>query len=380
MVWVGVLAGGWGKRLGPLTSDKPKPLLKLAGKRIIDYTLEQVKEIKPSGGVVIVHPKLSKLEGIPDPLRVVAQDKPGLRAAIKTALSHAEDDLIVLSFTGYLARPNKIVSSLLEYYSVSKYQVVMTLAPVSSGLETFGFVRMGISGKIEEVTEHLEEWRAGRGYVFAGALVGKRNLLTKLADKGFIDGISALASEGIVGGYVWEGDWLEIAYPWDLLEAPRLLVSSDETIIREGSIVSPTARIGRGVIIERGASIGDNVSIHGPAYIGRNVIIGDNTVIGPGTIIESDSYIASLSVINNSIIFEKVRIDPGAVLEGGVIGEGADIPPHVTGRKMRLLEPPEWAKPLLEGRRPRSIVMGPLIRPYSRKIRPCQEIGPLEII
>ncbi len=376
MVWVGVLAGGWGKRLGPLTERRPKPLIRLAGKRIIDYTLDQVTPLKPSSGVIIVHPAVSQLENVPEPFKVVSQRKPGLSSALKTAFEYAEDDLIVISFTGYLSKPNNIASSLLEYYSMSRYHVVMALAPVSSGLETFGFARMGMGNRIEEVTEKLEEWRAGRGYVFAGVLAGKRKLLQTLAEKGFINGINIIARNNEVGGYVWEGDWLEIAYPWDFLEAPRLLLSPDETIIREGSVIAPSARIGRGVIIEKGVVIGENAVIEGPSYIGRGVEIGANAVIGPGSIIEENAVVKPLAVIKNTIVFESAEIGEGAVLEGCIIGEHARVAPHVISRRRELAEPPPWAIDLLEGNKPRKLSMGSLIKPHSLLSKPCQELVP----
>ena len=380
MVWVGVLAGGWGKRLGPLTESKPKPLLRIGGKRIIDYTLEQVLEARPSSGVIVVHPAIVRLDGVPSPLRVVAQEGPGLKSAIKTALKHADDDVVVLSFTGYLSRPNMIVSSLLEYYTLSDYQLVMALAPVSSGLETFGFARLGLGGRVEKVTENLEEWRAGRGYVFAGVLAGKKNLVEKLAEEGFISGVNLLAARGLVGGYIWEGDWLEIAYPWDLLEAPRLLIPRYETAIRERAEIAATARIGRGVVVERGAYIGENTVVIGPTYIGADAFVGPNSVVGPGTIIEEGSRIGPLVVLENTIVMTGAVVGAATIMSGGVIGERSEVAPHVVGEKGRLDEPPEWAVPLLEGGRPRNLVMGPLIRPGSKATSPCMYLRPGELV
>ncbi|AWR97856.1 NTP transferase domain-containing protein [Acidianus sulfidivorans JP7] len=38
-----ILAGGYGKRLRPLTDDKPKPLIEIAGKPIIEWQIEWLK-------------------------------------------------------------------------------------------------------------------------------------------------------------------------------------------------------------------------------------------------------------------------------------------------------------------------------------------------
>jgi glucose-1-phosphate thymidylyltransferase len=48
-----LLAGGYAKRLWPLTKDTPKPLLKVAGKRIIDYIVEKVDQIPDVDEIIV---------------------------------------------------------------------------------------------------------------------------------------------------------------------------------------------------------------------------------------------------------------------------------------------------------------------------------------
>ena len=40
-----ILAAGYGIRLHPLTLDKPKPLLNVAGKPIIEHIIEKLEEL-----------------------------------------------------------------------------------------------------------------------------------------------------------------------------------------------------------------------------------------------------------------------------------------------------------------------------------------------
>jgi len=378
-VWVSILAGGWGKRLGPLTRHKPKPLLRIAGKRVIDYTIEQVAKIKPDKGSIIAHPEMIPLHDIPTTFEVVEQKDPGMRNALKTALEGVDDKEIILSFTGYLTRPNDIVVKLLDYYTSSQYPVILAIAPVSSGLETFGFVRLDIGGRVEKLTETLEPWRAGRGYVFAGVLIGKSEVLKSVVGSSFIEGMNKLAQKNLVGAYIWEGDWLELAYPWDVLQAYRLILDPDSSTITGKAYVSPSASIGRGVIIERDAHIDENVVITGPAYIGRKVRIGANSIIGPGTIIEKSSIVEPMSVLKNTVVMENATIEAGSILESTIVGEGAVVPSHTVARAGPITKIPEWMEGLAEGIPPK-LVMGAVFAPGARSLSTCTRLPPGSLV
>jgi NDP-sugar pyrophosphorylase family protein len=53
-----VLAGGYAKRLWPLTLDRPKALLPVAGKPVIDYVVEKLVPLNPLIGRIIVSTNL----------------------------------------------------------------------------------------------------------------------------------------------------------------------------------------------------------------------------------------------------------------------------------------------------------------------------------
>ena len=49
-----VLAAGYATRLYPLTKNQPKPLLKVAGKSILDYIVEKMEKVEAIDEIIIV--------------------------------------------------------------------------------------------------------------------------------------------------------------------------------------------------------------------------------------------------------------------------------------------------------------------------------------
>jgi MurNAc alpha-1-phosphate uridylyltransferase len=57
-----VLAAGFGERMRPLTNDLPKPLVKVAGKALLDHVLDRLANAGVETAIVNVHYLADKIE------------------------------------------------------------------------------------------------------------------------------------------------------------------------------------------------------------------------------------------------------------------------------------------------------------------------------
>jgi NDP-sugar pyrophosphorylase family protein len=315
-----VLAGGEGVRLRPLIRNFPKALLKIAGKPLYVYSLEELLTVTKNVAVVAPPGRGSLFNLAP---RVVEQPIVGdLDSAVKLAVKEAEkenEDVLLLSFTGFLSAPRGMASSTLEYYSSSGYQVVITVVPVLTGLETYGFVDMAPSGSVKAYIPPGKGPAEGAGYVFAGLAVASTSSARILAEKGFENGLNILAEEGVLGALVWHGDWVEIGYPWDLLEAKRVVLQLVQPVI------DPSAVIGKEVVIEgrvavcRGAKLSPGAVIEGPTFIGENARLEPGSYV-KSSLIEPGSTIGSMATVKDSVVLESSMIGSYSLLENSVVG------------------------------------------------------------
>ena len=105
-----ILAAGYGKRLGNLTQDTPKPLIKVKGKALIDFHIEKLIAIGCNKIVINVHYLAEKIikhvsEKYIDVIDIVFSHEEnilGTGGGIKNAIKHFnQDDFLVINSDVY---------------------------------------------------------------------------------------------------------------------------------------------------------------------------------------------------------------------------------------------------------------------------------------
>ncbi|MEM2006181.1 MAG: nucleotidyltransferase family protein [Sulfolobales archaeon] len=218
-----IIAGGLGKRLRPLTEDRPKPLVEVAGKPIIEWQIEWLKQCGVSSFVVLAgyyREKLIDFLGSGSRFGVhvayVIEDEPlGTGGAIKNAESVIGSDTFI-AVNGDVVT-NIPVGELVKYLNDLRDAVAaIALVPLRS---PYGIVELDRTGRVVSFREKpvLEEY-----LINAGVYVMKPEIFEYLPSKGDVerDTFPKLAAEGRLAGRVFRGYyWRSIDTIKDVEEA-----------------------------------------------------------------------------------------------------------------------------------------------------------------
>jgi len=127
-----ILAGGYAKRLWPLTLDKPKVLLPVAGKPVIDYVVEKVLRVSPRVRKINVSTNLrfqpqfeewlktkgyNNIELVPDNSRNEYEKIGAVKALSNIASTISEDFLVLAGDNLFLDELNGLIQFFNEKHS-----------------------------------------------------------------------------------------------------------------------------------------------------------------------------------------------------------------------------------------------------------------------
>ncbi|HRI86713.1 MAG TPA: sugar phosphate nucleotidyltransferase [Candidatus Hydrogenedentes bacterium] len=150
---------------------------------------------------------------------------------------------------------------------------------------------------------------------------------TPKSERGEIEITSAvqtLAERGAFRVIEMDGYWLPIGYPWHLLAANEYWLENFLEHRVEGE-VSPHAHLNGRVYIATGAVVRSGAVIDGPVYIGPGATVGPNCFIRPCTTIGNKCKIGHAVEIKNSILFDYAAVPHLSYVGDSVIGERSNL-------------------------------------------------------
>jgi bifunctional UDP-N-acetylglucosamine pyrophosphorylase/glucosamine-1-phosphate N-acetyltransferase len=137
------------------------------------------------------------------------------------------------------------------------------------------------------------------------------------------DSLQWLIEQGETVGHQKIGYWLDLSYPWNLLDVNETLlpeiIPKNEADVEEGVYIKGKVSIGSGTVIKSGTYI------EGPVIIGSDCRIGPNCYIRPNSAIGDGCHIGAAVEIKNSIIMNNSRVPHLNYVGDSVIGENCNL-------------------------------------------------------
>ncbi len=229
-----VLAAGTGTRMRPLTDNKPKPLVEVAGRPLIDHVLDRLGEAGVERAVVNVHHFAGQIEQHLAPRskpKIVISDERGLLLGTGGGLVKALPALdnapfyLINSDTIWIDGVQPNLARLAQTFDSAAMDALLLLAP------TIGSIGYAGRGDFAFATDGHLTRRGERDiapFVYAGAAILSPKLFHRAPEGEFAltDLFTRAAEQGRLHGLRLEGLWMHVGTPDAIAQAEAAIRAS----------------------------------------------------------------------------------------------------------------------------------------------------------
>ena len=220
-----LFAAGFGTRMGALSTDRPKPLIKVAGRALIDHALEVADAADLSPKVINLHYRSAQiaahLAARPDialswEREQILETGGGLRAA---AALLGPGPVFTLNTDAVWTGANPL-AQLRAAWDGARMDVLFLLLPVAAAA--------GHSGRSDFLMapDGRVSWAQGApGYVYLGAQIIETSGLDACAGPSFSlhEPWKQMIAAGRAYGVVHQGGWCDVGHPDGIVAAEAML-------------------------------------------------------------------------------------------------------------------------------------------------------------
>ncbi|MBT8192889.1 MAG: NDP-sugar synthase [Acidimicrobiia bacterium] len=324
-----LLVGGRGTRVWPLTESMPKGLLPVAGVPFIELQFRLLAEVGVEEVILAVgtdHEAEWKAyaETVSKPHIVVSVEQTRLDTAgpVAAVRDRLDDRFLVLNGDVVLE------GQLPEFVAgAPDLPAVLSLVRVED-TSAYGVVVTSAAGVVERFIEKPPAGTAPADTVNAGMYLMKKEVLERypqgrLSFEHVV--FPDLVEAGELGGFVIEGEWLDIGTNELYLATHDAVAAGRSRLVKfPDPVPAPWVYVEGGAEIEPGATVEEAIVLDGATIaagaVVRRAVIGRGAVVEEGAIVTGASLVGENATIGAGCeIAAGARIAPGARLEPGSI-------------------------------------------------------------
>jgi bifunctional UDP-N-acetylglucosamine pyrophosphorylase/glucosamine-1-phosphate N-acetyltransferase len=333
-----VLAAGEGVRLQPITLTRPKHLIKVGGRPILEHCLNALKASGIDEALVITHYMGNAIrqyfgDGETVGMKIeYAEQKEvlGTGNALGVAEPYVKDEF--LTVYGDLLFTAEAVKSVIETHSKEKPSATMAVVPVENP-ENYGIVDIENEKNVKRIIEKPSREQAPTNLANAGIYVFSTEIFEKIratsasarGEWEIPDALSLLVNEkkSVLAVRISREEWMDMGRPWDLLEANRWALARMKHQI-SGFVENGAHLIGP-VTVAESACIRSGAYVEGPAFIDEECDVGPNCYIRPGTSLGRKVRVGNACEIKNSIIMDRTHVGHLSYVGDSILGENCNL-------------------------------------------------------
>ena len=351
-----VMAGGEGSRLRPLTLQRPKPMVPVVNKPVMEHVFDLLKKHGVSEVVVTLQYLASVIQdhfgdGSSFGMKItysVEETPLGTAGSVKNAEEHLQEPFLVISAD---ALTDFDLQAIVDFHERKHARATLTLYRVPNPLE-YGVIIIDEEGHVRQFLEK-PSW----GEVFSDTV----NTGIYMLDPSVFDYIEkgkqvdfsqdvfpAMLRKGdALFGYVASGYWCDVGNIAEYMRAngdilngrvnvPPIGRHIGGDIWVEGDVeIAPDATLYGPIFLGQGCKVKGGVIIHGPSVV-REYAVVDSRAHVDRSVIWRNSYVGERAEVRGAIVCRqcsiksRVLVFEGAVIgDGTVVNEGAIVQPQV---------------------------------------------------
>jgi len=316
-----ILAAGEGRRLAPLTHRRPKPMLPIANRPLLEHVLEAVVAAGIQRVVLVVGYERTRIQtyfgdgddwGV-DVEYAVQEAQLGSGHALLQAESTVDAPFLVLN--GDRIIDPTVIEAARRTLTEGDRTATMTVTR-SAEPSRYGVVTLEGNRVVDVVEKPVGE--PPSELINAGVYGFRQGIFDLLRETGrspsgeheLTAALEPLLADGGVRARRYDGRWLDVSHLWDLLSVT-------------GAVLDEAGGHAAG-------QIADGSSVSSSADVAPSAAVAENTTIGRGVTVGENALIGSNAVLERTVVFRDATVHPGAVLRDCIVGANATIGPNAT--------------------------------------------------
>lgn len=329
-----VMAGGEGTRLRPLTVNRPKPMVPVVGRPVMEHIVGLVRRHG-------IKELVSTLHYLPDVIQDYFGDGSefgvsmkysvevsplGTAGSVRQAAAELTETFLVISGD---ALTDMDLTDLIKFHKERGAVATLALTRVQNPLD-FGVVITDGSGRIVRFLEKPSWSEVFSDTINTGIYVLEPEIFD-LMEEGKAYDFSKdifpklLAAGKPIYGYISQDYWCDIG------SLDQCLQANEDCLARRVQVSIPGEEVRRGIYIGKNVDIDPGAEIVGPVVIGDGAVIrrgahvGEYSVIGPNTVVERGAEIKRSATMGSVYLGRGADVRAAWIARGASVGQRASL-------------------------------------------------------